>query len=194
MNNEENVSIADLRAFLAEFSAEWAVKMKEMREARAEADKRRDADFEKLREAQAKTEKMIGGISYNQGKFAEEYFFNSFDRGKQNFFGEKFDSIKQNLKGTETEDEFDIVMLNGGAVGIIEVKFKAHKNDIPDVLKKVATFRDNFPKYKNHKAYIGIATMAFYPELEQECENQGIAIVKQVGDTVVINDKHLKVF
>jgi len=36
--------------------------------------------------------------------------------------------------------------------------------------------------------------MSFYPELEQECINEGIAIIKQVRDTVVINDKHLKVF
>jgi len=36
--------------------------------------------------------------------------------------------------------------------------------------------------------------MSFYDELEQECMNQGIAIIKQVGDTVVINDEHLKVF
>jgi hypothetical protein len=36
--------------------------------------------------------------------------------------------------------------------------------------------------------------LSFYPDLEQECTNQGIAIIKQVGDTVVINDAHLKVF
>jgi hypothetical protein len=36
--------------------------------------------------------------------------------------------------------------------------------------------------------------MAFYPELEQECINQGIAIIQQVGDNVIINDAHLKVF
>jgi hypothetical protein len=74
------------------------------------------------------------------------------------------------------------------------VKFKAHQADIPKVIKKAETFRENFPKYKNHRIYLGLASMAFYPELEQECINQGIAVVKQVGDTVVINDEHLKVF
>ena len=28
--------------------------------------------------------------------------------------------------------------------------------------------------------------MVFYPELEQECIEQGIAVIKQVGDTVLI--------
>jgi hypothetical protein len=36
--------------------------------------------------------------------------------------------------------------------------------------------------------------MSFYPELEQKCIDLGIAVIKQVGETVVINDKHLKVF
>ena len=49
-------------------------------------------------------------------------------------------------------------------------------------------------KYKNHTIYLGLATMAFYPELEQICKNNGIAIIKQAGDTIVINDEHLKAF
>jgi len=62
---------------------------------------------------------QLGGISNNQGCFAEEYFFNSFEKGKRNFFGEKFDDIKNNLKGIKTDYEFDIVMLNGQSVGIV---------------------------------------------------------------------------
>jgi len=54
------------------------------------------------------------------------------------------------------------------------------------------TFRVNFPDYANHKIYLGLAIMTFYPELERTCIEQGIAVVKQVGDTVVINDTNLK--
>jgi len=39
-----------------------------------------------------------------------------------------------------------------------------------------------------------MTSMSFYPELEQECINEGIAVIKQIGDTEVINDKHLKKF
>jgi len=85
-------------------------------------------------------------------------------------------------------------MYNHAAVAIIEVKYKAHVNDIPVVLKKAETFRILFPNYKDFKIYLGLASMSFYPELEEECINQGIAVIKQIGDTVVINDKHLKVF
>ena len=151
------------------------------------------ADFDRRIQ---KLEELTGGMSNNQGFFAEEYFFNSFDKGKQNFFGEKFDDIERNIKGIEpgSKDEYDIVLLNGKSVGIVEVKFKAHKNDIPGIVRKAKTFRVNFPKYEKHQIYLGLATLVFYPDLEQECIEQGIAVVKQVGDTIVINDEHLKVF
>ena len=151
------------------------------------------ADFDRrMKEIQ----KMVGGISENQGLFAEEYFFNSFESGKTNFFGEKFDIIKKKVTSVwqGVEDEYDIVLYNHSSVAIIEVKYKAHKNDIPDVLKKAETFKILYPYYKDFKIYLGLASMSFYPELEQECIEQGIAVIKQVGDKVVINDTNLKVF
>jgi len=168
----------------------------EVREMQAASDARFDRRSEEFDRRMEKLEKITGGISNNNGFIAEEYFFNSFERGKQNFFGEKYDDIEKKVKGIEKDfkDEYDIVMLNGHSVGIVEVKYKAHENDIPKVLKKADTFRANFPKYKNHKVYLGLATMSFYPELEEECINHGIAVIKQVGDIVVINDKHLKAF
>ena len=141
-------------------------------------------------------QKTVGGIANNQGSFAEEYFFNSFENGQKNFFGEKFDDVKKQLKNfwQGIEDEYDIVLYNHASVALIEVKYKAHVNDIPTVLKKAETFRILFPNYKDYKIYLGLASMSFYPELEQECIKEGIAVIKQSGDTVVINDKHLKVF
>jgi len=151
------------------------------------------ADFDRRMK---KFEETMGSWSNNHGSFAEEYFFNSFENGKQNFFGEKFDEIEKNAKGLNRnfKDEYDILLINGKSVGIIEVKFKAHRDHIPKVLGKAKTFRENFPYYAHHQIYLGLASMSFYPALEQECIEQGIAVVKQVGDTVVINDKNLKVF
>jgi len=143
-----------------------------------------------------KIEETMGSWSNNHGCFAEEYFFNSFENGQQNFFGEQFDEIEKNVKGIKKnyKDEYDILLINGKSVGIIEIKFKAHKNDVPKILKKAQTIRINFPEFKNHQVYLGLATMAFYPELEQECMDHGIAVIKQMGDTVVINDENLKVY
>ena len=143
-----------------------------------------------------KLQKTMGGWANNHGSFAEEYFFNSFEKGKRNFFGKKFDEIQKKVSSfwKGVEDEYDIVLYNDDAVAIIEVKYKAHINDISTVLKKAETFRVLFPNYKDFNIYLGLASMAFYSELEQECIKSGIAIIKQVGDSVVIDDKHLKVF
>ena len=68
------------------------------------------AKIDRLAEKQAETEsdwaetkrilkdlaKEVGGMSKNNGMIAEEYFFNSFQKGKTNFFGEKFDEIEKN--------------------------------------------------------------------------------------------------
>jgi len=147
-----------------------------------------------FKESRKRLDETLGAWANNQGAFAEEYFFNSFEHGKNNFFGEKFDEIEKNIKGIEKnfKDEYDILLINGNSIGIVEVKFKAHVNDVAKVLRKAVTFKVNFPKYANHRIYLGLATMSFYPELEKECIEQGIAIIKQVGDTVVINDTHLR--
>ena len=164
---------------------ENAQQLKELRHSQKETDRQ-------MKEIQ----KMVGGISDNQGKFAEEYFFNSFENGQTNFFGEKFEEIAKQLKTRRQglEDEYDIVLYNHASVAIIEVKYKAHTNDIPAVIKKAETFRILYPEYKDFKIFLGLASMSFYSELEQECINQGIAVIKQVGDKVIINDTHLKVF
>jgi len=177
----------------------WALlreNAQQMKESHAEFEqwrKKSNADFDRRIK---KLEEITGSWANNHGSFAEEYFFNSFENGKQNFFGEKFDKIKKKLYNfwQGIEDEYDIVLYNHSSVALIEVKYKAHENDIPKVLKKAETFKILFPNYKDFKIYLGLASLSFYPELEQECIKQGIAIIKQVGDTVVINDSHLKVF
>jgi len=163
-------------------------------EKQAETDrqlKKISADFDRR---MRKFEEMNGGLSNNQGMFAEEYFFNSFENGKQNFFGEKFDSIKKNIKGVEYDDEYDILLINRESIAIVEVKFRARDKDVDKALKKAKSFRINYPKYQNHRVYLGLAALTFDKGIEDDCKENGVAIVKQVGDTVIINDDHLKVF
>jgi len=163
-----------------------------MKENEQKAEKRQ-IDAEKRMK---KLEGLLGSWANNFGSFAEEYFFNSFENEQQNFFGEHFNEIRKNVKpkGKNLEDEYDIVMYNDSSVAIVEVKSKAHINDIQKVIKKAETFRILCPDYADFNIYLGFASLSFYKELEQECINQGIAIIKQVGDTVVINDAHLKVY
>ena len=215
MNNDENISFADLRAFLAESAIEFDRKLAD---SQAAAEKR-NADFErklvesqeafdlrmqKLNDSSAKTENIVknlaqqlGGMGNSNGAAAVDFFYNSFLYGPKNIFGENFDDVfKEEKRKTKKggEDEYDILMFNGQAVCIVEVKYKADTDDIPGVLKKVQTFRMNFPEHSDKKLYLALASMSFHSLTEKACKDNGIAIVKQVGDTIVINDKHLKAF
>jgi hypothetical protein len=186
-------SSAKLDRDLAESSAKFG---RDLAESSAKFDRdlaESRADFDRRMK---ELDKRIGGVANNNGFFAEEYFFNAFENGQTNFFGETFEDITQKLKPKlkKLEDEYDVVLYNHTSVAIIEVKYKAHENDIPDVLKKVETFRILCPYYKDFKIYLGLASMAFYSELEQACKDNGIAIIKQVGNKIVIHDEHLKVF
>jgi len=186
----------------------------EMKQSQAASEKRRaefeqemkqrkaivDFEVQKIHDSQAETDKKLAilieqvtGISKSNGIVAEDYFFNSFQKDKLNFFGEKFDKAIRG-KGNIVNDEYDFVLINGKTAGIVEVKYKARKEDIPKALKKVNTFRINFPEYQHHKIYLAIAAFSINITLENECKKQGIAVIKQEGDKVIVYDKNLKVF
>jgi hypothetical protein len=165
----------------------------------AQENKEFKENIDKLLASQKNMQTELGGIGRSNGDFAEEYFFNCFEKGKQNFFGEKFDDIQKNIKldgkliGT-VKAEYDIVLLNCKSVAIIEVKNKARKEYLSQLIKQAETFRINFPAYAGHQIFLAFAALSFEGEVEHDVINEGIAIIKQVGDTVVINDEHLKVY
>ena len=128
------------------------------------------------------------------GFYAGEYLLTAFRYGKKTFFGEQFDEIVVNMKGMETDDVYDIVMINEHTAGMVELKYEVRENNLPAIIRKAETFRINFPYYNDFKIYLGLASLSFYPELEEACIEHGIAIIKQAGETVVINDEHIKAY
>jgi hypothetical protein len=161
--------------------------------------------LDRVAESQAETdmqisrlEKLIGGVSNNHGSFAEEYFYNSLDRGEKILMGEKFDKLIRSKilvdENDKTKGELDIILINGKSIAIIEVKFRVRNKHVDKVMKKVKPFREQFPEYQNHKIYLGLASMVFDEDIEYKCKETGIAVIKQVGDNVIVHDENLKAF
>ena len=48
--------------------------------------------------------------------------------------------------------------------------------------------------YDEYDLYLGLAAFNFEENTENNSIEQGIAIIKQVGENMVIYDEHLKVF
>jgi hypothetical protein len=142
-------------------------------------------------------QKEIGGITKSNGEVAESYFINSFSK-RLLFAGQKYDSFIPNLrkksKILNLEGEYDLVLYNCTSVVIIEIKYKARKEDIEPLLNKTQTFKQLFPEYANYDIFLGLAGLHVNITAEKEAIKQGVAIIKQVGKNMVINDGHLKVF
>jgi hypothetical protein len=201
---EWSKTTAEVKEMFAETRAELAASSAQFKEDLAASSAKFDREMEKLTEQQAETDRLIkanakqmGGMCNSNGDAATEFFFNSLNHKRRNIFGENFDGIfKEEKRKTKqgAEDEYDILMFNGRAACIVEVKYKADTDDVQQVLKKERTFRANFPEYSDKKLYLALASMSFHKRVEKACNDNGIAIIKQAGDTILINDKHLKVF
>ena len=148
---------------------------------------------ERMKELQ----QSLGGMGNSNGDVAESYFRNCFT--KNMFFAEQeYDHIdaplKRKNKKLNLQAEYDIVMYNCSSIAIIEIKYKVEKEVVDRTLKKVDIFKKLFPQYQDCAIYLGLAGLSIEASAEKEAIQQGIALIKQVGDTMVIYDEHLKVF
>jgi hypothetical protein len=166
--------------------------MKEIREMQEETSKQMKETGKRIDQLT----KNIGGIDRSNGLMAEEAIYNSLS--KDNMFANvKFDYIRKNIQ-LQSEDhrtlsELDILMVNGDTIAIIEVKFKVEKKDVRNILnKQLKHFREVYPKYSNHKIILGIGGMSFENEVEEEAKNNGIGIIKIVGDKVEFHTNEIK--
>jgi len=142
-----------------------------------------------------KVAKMLGGIGTNQGDVAEDFFYNSFI--KDNHLGQiSFDDVTRNMRrhrGT-VQEEYDIWLTNGQSIAVIEVKYKAHLDDIKKLERKFLNFKKLFPDYKDYKLYGAMAAFYFSQETKNELLKQGYFVVERSGDLMKTeNSEYLKV-
>lgn len=133
----------------------------------------------------------VEGIAKSNGKFAEELFFYSLYERKT-ISGIHFDDVSDGFKrllklpdGTRLQDQFDVVMTNDTAVAIVEIKYKADSDDVEELVgKKVRNFRILFPDFKDYDIYLGLGSLSFDEYVAKKAEGYGIALLRQVGDTI----------
>ncbi|MDP2752601.1 MAG: hypothetical protein Q8O31_08385 [Rhodocyclaceae bacterium] len=178
--------LKNLVAGLAVAQAELTLKM-DRRE--AEAAKRDVEAAERKIDLDATLKRMgihLGNISNNQGDVAEEFFFNSL-KDKQDLAGIHYDFIDKNASRSKgnLQDEFDIVMVNGNDVAIIEVKYKAHQADLQKLIhKKYENFKLLYPAYKDYHHHLGLASFHINDTLKNEALAQGVIVLQRKGDTI----------
>jgi hypothetical protein len=112
------------------------------------------------------------------------------------FAGQKIDSLSPNLTrdSKKLKGEYDLVLYNCTFIVIIEIKYKARIKDIDELLQKAPIFKQLYPEYAHYDLYLGLAALRINTDVENASKGKGIAVIKQMGENMVINDAHLKVF
>ena len=143
--------------------------------------RKNSADFDRRIK---KLEMLVGNISNNQGDVAEEYFVNSLKDVLE--IGDlHFDYLLQNIKlqTKKINDEFDILLVNGESVALIEVKYKVHPNIIESLDKKIEHLK-LMKEYKNYKIYAGVAGFYVPDEVIEKAKEKGYFVLKRKGKII----------
>jgi hypothetical protein len=139
--------------------------------------------------------RRMGSMASNQGDVAEEFFYNTlFD--KPEVGGIRFDRVLRNIGGGKPghQAEFDVVMHNGSSMAIIEVKYKAHTNDVEQVERQLERYRDIFPEYKDYKLYGGLAGFSVPEDVAQAAREKGLFVLKRKGELMEAETQNMKAF
>jgi hypothetical protein len=159
----------------------------------------RDRDMRALRKVVSAVSKQVGSATNSNGDAAEEYFINAL-KSKMTFAGIHYDLFNANMlsyaKERNIREEYDIVLLNGSSVAIIEIKYNAKDADFLSTFttRKVENFRLLFPQYANHKIYLGVAAMSFDEKVIAAAKKLGVGILKQVGNVLESDTENIKVY
>ena len=172
---------------IRENAKEMRENAKEMRENARKTDEQMRKTDEQMKKTDEKLERMgihLGNISNNQGDVTEEYFVNSLKNRLQ--IGDmKFDVLLSGveLKTKKIRDEFDILLVNGNTLALIEVKYKVHPNLIDKLSKKIEHLR-LMPSYKDYKIYAGVAGFSVPEDAILLAQEKGYFVLQRKGDII----------
>jgi hypothetical protein len=184
---------------LNEKFAETDRRMKETDRQMKETDRQMKETDRQMKETDKKLERLgikVGGISDNIGHHAEQYFQDILEQ-TLSFGGIKYDEMIPNIKhrSKKGEIEFDIALVNGKSIALIEVKNRIHPSDVRKFAEeRIEVFRRFFPEFKRHKAYLGIAGFSFSKAVLEEAKRYGMGVIKQVGKGLEIKADNLRAY
>jgi len=180
---------------LKELVASLAVDSKNLHEAQKATDEQMKRNDKMLTEKLVRMGITLGNIGKNQGDVAEEFFFQSLI--KDNHLGKiHFDDVVKNMEKHRgnIQEEYDLVMTNGDAIAVVEVKYKAHEYDLDKLDRKMKHFKQLFPIYQAFKQYGAIAAFHINDEAKEEALRRGYFVLQRSDDLVhTESSEHLTV-
>ncbi|GHV83376.1 hypothetical protein AGMMS50212_07160 [Spirochaetia bacterium] len=200
---KKEITLADLNRQLYESRKEWdrqvAAERKAITELRAELEKQlmaTRAELEKkaaesraeLEKSNRELNKKMGDLGITLGDITE-FSFNP-DVVMQKFcdMGYELESAARDVifknEKNERLAEVDILLQNGKDVIFVEIKTKAKKKDIDELIERIRIFHTSF---FTEKRIVGAIAGSVIPEsVKNYALNQGIYVIEQTGETIKI--------
>jgi hypothetical protein len=139
----------------------------------------------------------LGGFGRSNGKIAEDTYFKMLQKD-MTYGGILFEDISRNMRKKKTslnlEREYDIVLINGTMLAIIEVKHLFRKIDVNEFAKNINDFRILYPEFSNHKIITGIGGMGFEDDAISTAKEKGMGIIRIVNKKAEYDTEGLKIY
>ena len=146
-----------------------------------------------LRESTQRMGEHLGGIANNQGSVTEEFFYNSLLEHPQ-VGAFKFSKIISNhmvgSKGKQTE--FDLVLVNGDSVVVVEIKYKLHPAHIDKLAAQLKAFKKLSPEFKAYRLYGALAGFSVPGAVQQAAAEHGYMVLQRKGQAITCHAEGLR--
>lgn len=149
-------------------------------------DRRLQASREEMDRVLKDLSRQVGALGSKWGEFVEglvapacEWLFA--ERGIP------VSSVSQRVKAKRPGGrnmEIDILVVNGNAVVLVEVKSRLTVADVRDHMERLAQFKEFFPVYANHEVIGAVAGITSEEGAEAFARNQGMFVIAQSGESV----------
>jgi hypothetical protein len=149
------------------------------------------AEGKSMMQAIKRQDKQIGGLSRGQGEISEAFFFNSL-KNKPVIGHLKFQQVQRNVYFEKINQEYDLILVNGNAVALVEVKYRVHPEHLDQLKRQIELYKSQAPEYKNYTIYAGIAGLAIDPDLIDKAQEEGYFVLEQKGQTLCSYTEQLK--
>lgn len=199
MNELEEVKqslaqIAKSNAEAAAWRAEAEERAEKWRAERDAAQKSLEKEVEKMVKTVHNVCKEVGGMSQTQGRVTEEFFYQALSKAPW-IGGLKFGYVRANVKSTHRGEqaEYDLLMMNGEVVAVIEVKHKLRRTDV-ERMRDVTLpgFRRFLPEYNDKKLAPAVACMTADDDALALAHKCGYAVLAPSGRKVCADTSHLR--
>lgn len=145
--------------------------------------------LDKVDERLDKLNELYGDMSSGQGAVVEEFYYNNLKK-RPVLQGTHFDIVYKNLKANKgkIEEEYDIVLVNGQTVYLIEVKYHVSPQDIDRLIhRKAKHFNQLFTQYADYNLYLGLACFHIDDAIRDQALASGVNVLQRRGGVIETN-------